>query len=130
MAKTQVQNVTRLKPRSRWRLARWLLLLPALLVALHFGLGTIEKRKLGRLVEQYRRDGEPILPEDFDQPTIPDADNAAIDLRAAAATIDSARFREFGELDLQLPLSHEESAIIARAVADFSNAFPAVDSAM
>jgi hypothetical protein len=130
MANKTSDRVIRPKLPVWWRIGRWLLLLLAMVIALHFGWGRIEQRKLAQMVAQYHRDGEPILPEDFDQPAIPDADNAAIDLRAAAGSIDKAQFREFGDLEPQLPLSDKESLVISRAVANYSKALSAVDSAM
>ena len=129
MVKNRPDNVTRLK-RRRWRTGRWFFLFPALLFALHFGWGRLEQRKLARMVEQCRGNGEPILPEDFDQPAIPDSGNAAIDLRAAGASIDEARFSDLGNLQCELPLTQRESSVIRTALADFPDALPAVDSAM
>jgi hypothetical protein len=44
-------------------------------------------RRLDRLIAGYRESGEPTAPEDFDGPPIPDADNGAVDLRAAGAAL-------------------------------------------
>src|SRR6476619_5636391 len=45
-------------------------------------------RRLAATVARYRAAGEPMTPEDLDKPPVPDARNAVVDLRAAAAAID------------------------------------------
>jgi hypothetical protein len=131
MSKTQLPSVTRMKPRRRLRLGRLMFLLPAGAVVLYLGWGTLEQRKLARMVAQYRRVGEPVLPEDFDQPAVPDADNAAIDLRSAAMSIDTKDplFDELWHRDLQPPLTESDLAFIRKLLAAFPNALPGVDSA-
>jgi hypothetical protein len=83
-------NDARPKPPIWRRAGRWLFLLLALLVVLHLGWGALKKRKLTRVVDQYRREGELMLPEDFDEPAIPGERMSELDLAACVAngTID------------------------------------------
>jgi hypothetical protein len=124
---------TTLKPRRRlrqvWRRAQWIILPLALLVGLHFGWTKLEQRRLARTIEEYRTAGERILPVDFDQPAVPDADNAVIDLRAAAAPLDERRLNDLCNLEPQLPLSEKESTVIRTTLAAFPDALRLVDSA-
>ena len=121
------------RPRLRqlWRWGRCVILLFAVLVAVHFGWIKLEERRLRRMVEEFRRAGEPMLPEDFDQTPIPDSDNAVVDLRAAAASIDDddPRFKAILRLDNAIPLTEHETAIIKAAVDANRTALEKADAA-
>lgn len=110
--------------RPRWgrraKVAVGLLLLALLLVGGHVLWSAASNRKLTRMVEEYRRRGEPMLPEDFDQPTLSDAENAVADLRASAALINTNDPRA-GEWERMspapvAPLTESETAILKAAV--------------
>jgi hypothetical protein len=74
------------RPRRRWRVLGALLLV---LIAGHAGWTAFARRQLTRQIEAIRLRGEPIAPADFFQSdrSLPDTENAAIDLRRAAAAI-------------------------------------------
>src|SRR5215207_7647455 len=80
-------------PKRRWfrRLLVTLVLLVGLVVAAHWGAGRVMERKLNRQVALLRAAGEPMLPAEvarLDADSVPDADNAALILRTAAASVD------------------------------------------
>ena len=78
---------TRPIPPRYWWLKRILLAIGVLVVAalvLRWAVGAEAQRRLGARVAELRRAGEPMLPEDFQFPTVADEDNAAIALRKAA----------------------------------------------
>jgi hypothetical protein len=57
------------------------------LIAIYWLMGRGAESRLLALAETYRKNGEPIYPQDFIQPAIAPADNAVLDLRAAADAI-------------------------------------------
>src|SRR4051812_23274228 len=79
-----------LKPRRRWlrRIGLSVVVLVLLLAAGHWYWGHQAERQLAGRLAELRAAGEPVAPADLAGPAVPDADNAAIDLRAAAAAID------------------------------------------
>lgn len=94
-----------LRPKRRW--GRWLglaaLLLVGLIIVLHAGLSRVAERKLNHQVAVYRAAGEPMSGAELarlDADTVADADNAALTLRAAAASVDenSPAVRAFDEI--------------------------------
>ena len=104
------------------RARRWTWVLAAfLLVVLAAGggwwrWGDLAERRLAERVEQLRRDGQPVAPQDLVRPGVAGADNAAIDLRAAAALIDSKSdtWQAFQKLDFDQPLPAEAPEVIAK----------------
>ena len=91
-------------------------------------------RRLARQIAVYRAAGEPIEPGDFVVRGVGDADNAVMDLRHAAATVDEsgAAWREFYHFPDQfgLPLREDEAKVIRAVVQSNPAAFNAIDSAM
>jgi outer membrane protein TolC len=57
--------------------------LVVVVIVAHSMWGMVVEQGVKRRVEALRKAGEPILPEDFTPPVVPDADNAAIDIEAA-----------------------------------------------
>lgn len=126
--------------RVRSRPVRWgrvfvmsfvLLLLVGLLLHWMWTIGA--RRRLDAQVAVYRAAGEPIEPADFTVAGVADADNAAIDLRAAHAAIDrdSQAWTTFEKLDEEpaLPLRPDELALIRRLVSANASVFPKLASA-
>jgi hypothetical protein len=87
--------------------------------------------RLKREVEELRRAGEPMLPEEFNRPAVADAANAAVDLRAAGARIDDndPRVIALDDLEPLTPLTRRELAVIKAAVEANAAALADVDSA-
>jgi hypothetical protein len=67
------------------RLAVAYVALVAATVSLRYGWVRSARTALDAEVAAYRAAGEPILPADFNAPSIPEGENAAVELRAAAA---------------------------------------------
>jgi hypothetical protein len=76
-------------PRFWWlkRLSLAGLLLIVALAGLRWWWGHEAQRRIDALIADAHAKGEPILPEDFDSPGVPDAENAAIPLKQAEAGI-------------------------------------------
>lgn len=77
------------RPRHRW-LKRVMLIVGLLLLAtlaLRVWWGWEAERRLQDKLEEYRAAEQPVLPEDFAMASVPDADNAALVLRKAAAAV-------------------------------------------
>ena len=77
-------------PPRYWWLKRILAATAVLLVALlvvHWWWGLDARRKLDAKIAEYRALGQPVMPEDFKLPPIPDEENAAHFLKQAAAKI-------------------------------------------
>jgi hypothetical protein len=118
MESTTTNPAIQRSPRRIWRTARWVLLALGVLVGLHLGWGQYEQHELMQMIDQHRRTGEPMLPEDFDRLPLPDADNAVVDLRAAAASIDvdDPRFDALCMINPAPPLTKREIAVIKSAL--------------
>jgi hypothetical protein len=73
-------------PRYRWlkRIGLAAILLLIATFALRWVVGVVAQRRLDAHVAKLRAAGEPMLPEDFAFPAVPDQDNAAILLKKAA----------------------------------------------
>ncbi|HYO10948.1 MAG TPA: hypothetical protein VER17_18430 [Tepidisphaeraceae bacterium] len=119
-----------------WRWG-WILLLGAVaLFVLLFGghwLWTAGSAKqLARHVALIKSSGEPIEPADFRVAPVPDADNAAIDIRAAVRSVDTASeaWKAYDRLSPRLPLTEKEIAALRALVADNAAAFASIDAAM
>ena len=74
--------------RKRWAVLALLILCMLLVIGWHRLWTVGAGRRLNRLVATYRAAGQPIEPEDFVVDDVAPADNAVLDLRAAAAAID------------------------------------------
>jgi len=109
------------------------LLLVLLLAGAHRLWGIGSARRLERLAGEYRAAGEPIEPADFVVTGVADADNAAFDLRAAAAMLDQpgdAAWAAFEKLiDPALPLRDDEVTAIRGVVAAHAPALALVTAA-
>ena len=114
-------------PRRRTR-PRWLprLPLPAAL-ALAVGLALAggywlwlrgARADLAEAVEQIRRAGDPVTVDDLARPPVPDADNAAIDVKAAAALIDGLGepWKAYRSFPFESPLTDEAKRILRAVV--------------
>ena len=95
--------------RRRGRSLRWALgVLLALLVAAggtYWRWGVNAERALNEAVDELRRNGQPVEAADLVGPPVPGADNAAIDLRSAAQSLDtaSAAWKAFEAIDFDEP---------------------------
>lgn len=90
-----------------------------------------EKALLAQMAE-YAQRGEPAALEDFEDEDIPDAMNAAVDLRAAAAALASTNVddrRRALDVALFLPLNEREMALLQKFTADHAKAFEHVQAA-
>jgi hypothetical protein len=78
-----------LPPSWRWtqRIAKLLFLLVILLCVIRWAWGRYADVQLNRAITENRRPGEPFFAEDFKHPPIPDSENAAVILQAAAQSI-------------------------------------------
>src|SRR2546421_12246270 len=87
----------------RWGL--WMFLIAMLILLGLFGGHWVwtagANKRLGKQIADYHAAGEPIEPDDFAATGIPDSDNAALDLRAAARSIDekAAPMQAYQKLD-------------------------------
>jgi hypothetical protein len=90
-----------------------------LLIGAHGAWGCYEERSLTLQVDQLRARGEPMWAEDFKRVKLPDAQNAAFFLRAASRALETQgeEWQKLGEMNLTLPLSKEDAAVLERAVA-------------
>lgn len=120
--------------RRRWP---WVLfLLVALLLIGTFGVywvwSTGGERRLAHQVALYKAAGEPIELADFNVVGVSDEDNAVIDLRAAATSIDEStdHYKAFMQIDAALPLTAKEADTIKAFASDNAAAFKSVDLAM
>ena len=108
--------------RSGARWLKWLGVSVALLVPTavggHWWWGRSAERRLDAMIARYRAAGEPMLPSDLVAPSVADDQNAVIDLRAAAALIDtkSDAWDSYGRLDPALPLTDREIAVLKRVL--------------
>jgi len=120
MAELSTRSTYVLKPKRRR--GRWLLLPALLLYAGILGwpiwVGLYEQRQLNQEMNLLRARGEPILLQDFTRASIPQAQNAALVLRAAASAMDteSETWKKYEWVELGLPLSDEEMQIIGSAI--------------
>src|SRR5258706_8547642 len=92
-----------------------MLLLVVGVILFHAIWGYRAQSQVDRLVARYRAAGEPTTPEDLAETQVPDANNRAIEIRAAAALIDSKSDSETWRLfiwtERTLPLTSKEKAI-------------------
>jgi len=63
------------------------------------GCGWYSGKDLRAEIERYRAAGEPILPEDFDSPPVPDADNGALVIQQAAKQFKGVVSKQTAELN-------------------------------
>ena len=113
------------KPKRRW--GKWVALSLALLILLlvggHWNWGVSADKRLKARVELLRAQGEPMLPEDFRQAPVPEAENFVVDIRAAAKLIDGSDpvWQAFNNLEVhRLPLTDRERQIMAAATERFA----------
>jgi hypothetical protein len=81
---------TRPIPPRYWWLKRLVVAVILLLLTtpvLRCVFGMVAQRRLDAHVTELRASGEPVLPQDFEFPAVPDQDNAAIPLKKAAALL-------------------------------------------
>jgi hypothetical protein len=127
--------------RASTRPARWgrgiliaLALLLVILVVAHWIWTTGARRRLDAQVAAYKAAGEPIEPGDFAAKGVADAENAVLDLRAAAAAIDrkAATWKTFDDLpeNPALPLRPREIDVLRELVSGCPRVFPNVESAV
>ena len=97
MPAAETEPVDPSPPRFRWlkRLIIIFALFYAVIIALYIWWDRSATTRINTLVEFYRMQGNPMLPEDFDSPPIPDSENAVVDLHAAVTSInyDDPRFQ-------------------------------------
>lgn len=90
------------------------------------------RRALEADLEALRQKGEPVRPEDFIRPAVNDAENAALNLRAAAKSIDqkSKAFRAYTDARFVLPLSAQQTEVVRALVKENAPALKLIKSAM
>ena len=107
-------------PRRRW--GRWLSLFAVLLV---FGFAggyrywvSQARSRLDAPIAQLRRDGEPVVSQDLVRPDVAAEDNAAFDLRAAAALLDTRTpaWKAFQSVSFDEPLGEEAKRAVAEVL--------------
>lgn len=109
-------------PLRRGRRLRWVmlvgLLLAVALAALYLTWSRRAERRLAQMVDELKRAGEPVSPEELVHPPIPPDDDAAVDLHAAMALLDQEGelLKAFIALDFDVPLSSADVAAIAKLV--------------
>lgn len=84
------QPETKPMPPRYWWLKRILATAGVLLIVVvcgHWLWGVAAERNLQKKIAQLRAAGQPVLPEDFEQPAVPDEENAAYFVRRAAAQL-------------------------------------------
>ena len=97
------------------RAPRWTWVLGVLLLAVlgsgaaYWRWGNNAQKRLTAAIEDLRRRGEPVYATDLTHPPVAGADNAAIDLRAAAGFIDprTDAWKAFQQIDFAQPLSEQ-----------------------
>src|SRR5437879_13534179 len=95
---------TEIRKKRRW--GRWIglsiLALIAIVIGGHAYWGYWQEKKLGEEVAALRAKGEPMLPEELVNTSVPDEENAALLLKAAAASINEKEesWVESDQLDL------------------------------
>lgn len=95
--------------RGRWRARlRWVLALAAVVVAAHRWWGDQVEHRLDRRVLALASAGESTMPAALLNPPVPDADNAALDLQAAAAAMRDADLTEVTDVEPVPPLAQAE----------------------
>ena len=110
----------------RW--GRWIgfsfLALIVFVIAGHAIWGGWQEKKLGEEIAALRAKGEPLLMQEMANRAVPENENATILLRQAGEAIDvnTEAWRQLDELELGLPLSENEVAIVRRAVEENRNA--------
>src|SRR6478609_8196042 len=101
---------------ARWlkRMGIALVVLVAAVVGGHWWWGRSTEGRLDAVIARYRAAGEPMLPSDLVAPAVPDNENAVIQLRAAAALINtkSAAWEAFDRLDPALPFTDRETSVL------------------
>src|SRR5687768_5221838 len=105
--------------RSRRRRIIGTLITPTILIVVLVGGHSVwtwqAERRLNRFVQQLRSSGEPISLAEMIAPRVPDSDNAAIDLRAAAESVvsdgEESSQAFFCMQPLALPLTAQEIAV-------------------
>jgi hypothetical protein len=102
------------------------------LAALRWWWGHEAQRRMDAMIAAAHAKGEPILPEDFDFPPVPDAENAAIPLKQAEAGI-NPRGKEWafadGLSEIKPPLSQADVTHIQAAMQIHSSELQLVRSA-
>jgi hypothetical protein len=118
------------KAPRRW--GRWiglsLLGLIALLILAHAFWGWWQEQKLGEEIAALRAKGEPMLPEDFKNTVVADAENAALVLRQAAQSIDatSEAWKAFEVMEWELPLTDAETKLLENVLSENQQAMKLV----
>jgi hypothetical protein len=106
--------------RRRW--GRWVLLVLLLLVlalaGTYFNWSRRADRDLTALLDELKRNGEPVLPEDLNGPPVDPEQDAAIDLRTAAKLIDvkSEAWEKYRKSLWDGPLGPRDRASLAKLV--------------
>lgn len=107
---TAVDDTEDATGRRRRRVVRGALLLLAAGFAFHWWWVGRAAGRLEGVLDELRRAGEPVSPEDLNGPSVPRDENAAPDLEAAIDLIDrhGREWRSFRNHGLRLPLSDED----------------------
>lgn len=109
--------------------------MPATTRAVEVELPSVEeaRRALEADLEALRQKGEPVRPEDFVRPPVKDAENAVLDLEAAAKSIEGSKalhaYDDIGGLPAT-PLSRQHAGIVRALVKENAPALKLVKSAL
>lgn len=89
------------------------------------------EQRVAKIVEELRRAGEPVDPQDLVQRPVPLENDAAADLLAAAAALDDegAAFKAVVDIDYERPLSRKQAKAVADLVAAETDVLERVRSA-
>lgn len=111
-----------IRPKRRRRAITILVVLLGILIIAHWWWGRIERRRLDALVARLAASGDPITLEQLRATSVPDRENAARALIAAAALVDSHHDLYYRQDDLDFPLTESEAAKLKPAVASNAQA--------
>lgn len=113
------------------RLALAGLVLVILAVGGYWWWGHNAERRLAKLLDELKRNGEPTTPADLVPAAISPPDNAALDYRAAASLLDTKdeTWKAFGNIDFEKPLNRKSIATITKLVETEKDVFEQVRAA-
>jgi hypothetical protein len=127
-------SVSEKRPEGRslgWWLRRLLVVVVIVVIGGHYFWGVMAQRKLDAALRKLHEAGEPIYPADFDSPAPPAGENAVDDLLAAGQIVrqQGEAAKPFDALEMALPLTDKEVAIIEAELAERQKVIALAESA-
>ena len=115
---------------GRYLMLAFLLVMVVVILG-HWWWSNRAERQLLAQMDEYRKLGEPTEFEDFNDTDIPDSQNAAEDLRAAARAIvlEGDDRKAFDQIERGLPLRDKEVALFRKVMEESAEAFKHVQTA-